>query len=247
MAARGVWARESAIVLRLRAGATWLHHTNPAKVKASIAFEKWFGEGCGKLLDLKRCDLVSLPWADLRAVAHRIKILDVSSNALTGIPGEFLAACTALHTLHCNDNKLSSLPAELGACTALHTLDCTNNELVDLPAGLGACTKLRDLYCSYNKLSSLPEDLSACTALDTLCCRFNQLSALPVQLGLLSHLGTLDCKPNPFTAGAPQTLQDLRAAALAQSGRLTKRARVEEAPAVEESGSCPAKRARSGD
>jgi Leucine-rich repeat (LRR) protein len=283
-------------VQRLHTDEAWARHLKPRNTKAARRFAKWCKRNYAGKLDLSECGLVSLPWADLRAAAHQIVYLDVSSNVLMEIPGDFIAACTALrllncsfnqlaslpaelgacstlrylicghnqlsalpaelgactvlHDLACNNNQLSSLPAELGACTALHRvfcynnrlealpaelghctalqhLDCSNNQLLALPAELGACTALRSLGCSNNQLSSLPDELGKCTELQSLYCHHNQLSSLPVQLGKLGKLHRVQCTSNLFTAGAPTTLAELRAAALAQSGRHTKRATPE--------------------
>jgi hypothetical protein len=260
-------------VQKLSTDEAWVRHMEPLKVPAVLSFARWRKANCKGTLDLSRCSLVSLPWADLRVVAQQIICLDVSYNALAEIPGDFLAVCTnmralkcgnnrllslsaeigkctALEVLNCSYNRLSSLPAELGKCTALEELGCSNNQLSSLPAELGACTAIRELWCSHNHLSSLPAELGACTALQTLDCSHNQLpslpaelgactalhllscggnqlTSLPVKLGLLAGLEVFDCLPNPFTEGAPTTHDELRAAALAQVGRLTKRATSE--------------------
>jgi Leucine-rich repeat (LRR) protein len=177
------------------------------------------------MLQLNRCDLSSLPVAALCVVAPRIQALHVGANSLRSLPGALLERCTALRQLRCDFNQLESLPAEIGACTALQELDCIYNKLSVLPAELGACVALQELRCRHNRLSSLPAELgTGCISLWGLDCRHNQLSSLPVQLGLLNSLHVLECDGNPFTEGAPTSRDELRAAALTQSGRRTKRA-----------------------
>jgi hypothetical protein len=183
-------------------------------------FAEWHAGGCAGTLDLQECGLSSLP-AALCEVAPQLRSLNLNHNHLLSLPGALLARCTALLRLDCHDNLLSSLPADIGQCTALQTLSCYSNELSSLPAELGACTALQELWCFDN-----------------------QLSTLPVHLGLLD-LQLLECEYNKFVEGAPTTIDALRAAAQGL-GRRTKRARVAETPAAEESGSRPAKSMRSG-
>ena len=106
---------------------------------------------------------------------------------LTGIE-----AFTALTSLVCNDNQLTSL--DVSACTALTTLVCNGNQLTSLD--VSACTALTVLYCYDNQLTSL--DVSACTALTYLECYGNQLTSLDVSA--CTALNWLRCYDNQLTS-----------------------------------------------
>ena len=145
--------------------------------------------------------------AELRAVTD-IKYVSRSITSLKGI--EYF---TALITLNCNYNQLTSL--DLSANTALTSLKCTSNELASLNVTKNTAlttldchgnqlsslditknTALTGLDCSNNQLSSL--DLSANTALTSLHCSINQLSSL--DLSANTALTRLDCSNNRLTS-----------------------------------------------
>ena len=107
---------------------------------------------------------------------------------LTGIE-----AFTALTSLVCNDNLLTSL--DVSGFTALTYLDCGYNQLTSLD--VSGCSALTVLYCGGNQLTSL--DVSACTALTTLVCNGNQLTSLDVSTcTALTYY--LDCSNNQLTS-----------------------------------------------
>lgn len=230
---------ETATFRALEDASMWREHVGVFAVPTERVvqqFSTWIRGNCTGKLDLRRCGLVSLPWVELGKVASRITWLIVSENSLTNISGAFLARCTALTGLECRNNRLASLPAELGMCTALRHVNCTFNLLLSLPAEIGECTRLRGLHCGGNRLLSLPAAIGACTALSVLECGHNQLTELPdeigkctklqrlfcsnnklanlpVCLGWLGDLSTLKCRANPLAGDTPRTLDALRAAA----------------------------------
>jgi hypothetical protein len=106
---------------------------------------------------------------------------------LTGIE-----AFTALDSLACNSNTLTSL--DVSSNTALVYLDCSVNPLSSLD--VSANTALISLNCSINQLSSL--DVSANTALTSLYCGGNQLTSLDVSAN--TALTTLECSYNSLTS-----------------------------------------------
>ena len=58
--------------------------------------------------------------------------------------------------LNCYNNKLTSLPENIGILVNLHTLDCKNNELTTLPESIGNLVNLHTLDCYNNNLMYLP-------------------------------------------------------------------------------------------
>ena len=59
-----------------------------------------------------------------------------------------------------NDNKLTSVPAEIGQLTALRELNLNNNKLTSVPAEIGQLTSLTVLYINGNQLTSLPAEIA---------------------------------------------------------------------------------------
>lgn len=86
-----------------------------------------------------------------------LETLNCSDNQLTSLD---VSRCTALKKLWCYDSQLTSL--DVSGCTALKYLDCFQNKLTSLD--VSRCTALEELWCSDNQLTSL--DVSGCTALD---------------------------------------------------------------------------------
>ena len=112
---------------------------------------------------------------------------NLSISDLTGIE-----AFTALKTLWCGENQLTSL--NVSDNTDLNDLDCHNNLLTNLD--LSGATALKTLSCSDNQLTNL--DLSNNTDLETLLCWNNQLTSLDVS----NHfpLETLACYNNQLSS-----------------------------------------------
>ena len=99
---------------------------------------------------------------------------------------------TALETLYCDNNQLTSL--DVSQNTKLTTLYCDNNQLTSLDVSQN--TELKYLKCSSNKITSL--DLSKNTKLTNLLCDFNQLTSLDVSKN--TALTELSCSTNKLTS-----------------------------------------------
>ena len=137
-----------------------------------------------------------------------INCADKGISDLTGI-----SHFTALETLNCFDNQLTSL--DVSKNTALIYLDCYGNQLTSLDVskntaltylewGRNQLTKLdvskntvlTTLYCWDNQLTKL--DVSKNTALTDLACYNNQLTSLDVSKN--TALTYLDCDNNQLTS-----------------------------------------------
>ena len=95
---------------------------------------------------------------------------------------------TALETLYCDHNQLTSL--DVSKNTELDTLYCDNNQLTSLDVSKN--TKLGWFYCDNNQLTSL--DVSKNTELSYLYCNNNQLTSL--DLSKNAELYSLNCSGN---------------------------------------------------
>ena len=116
--------------------------------------------------------------------------LSVSSIQIADLTG--VEHFTALKTLYCDANKLTSL--DVSKNTALTELDCGDNQLTSL--NVSQNTALKRLYCYDNQLTSL--DVSKNTALTTLSCGSNQLTSLDVSKN--TALTRLRCAYNQLTS-----------------------------------------------
>ena len=92
--------------------------------------------------------------------------IDCSNEDISNLKG--IEAFTALTSLWCDDNQLTSL--DVSKNTALTELYCGTNQLTSL--NVSKNTALTTLRCSSNQLTSL--DLSKNTSLTDLICAFNE-------------------------------------------------------------------------
>ncbi|MBR5633663.1 MAG: leucine-rich repeat domain-containing protein, partial [Prevotella sp.] len=129
--------------------------------------------------------------ADLTGIEHftALKTLDCFDNKMTSLD---VSKNTALTDLDCSNNQLTSL--DVSKNTALEWLECYDNQLTSLD--LSKHTALTVLYCSNNQLTTL--DVSGCTALRSFDCYNNQLTSLDVSQK--TALTELSCGSNQLTS-----------------------------------------------
>ncbi|XP_037679989.1 leucine-rich alpha-2-glycoprotein [Choloepus didactylus] len=111
----------------------------------------------------------------------RLRVLDLTRNALTRLPPRLFRASAALVTLVLKENQLEVLEATwLHGLRDLWYLDLSGNRLRTLPPGLLAnCTALHILDLGNNQLETLPPDLlRGPLRLDRLHLEGNRLRAL---------------------------------------------------------------------
>lgn len=120
--------------------------------------------------------------------------LDLSRNQLSTVPA---ALCQLpIQVLILSNNRLVSLPQEIGLMKCLMDLDASCNELCLLPPGVGELSGLRCLRVRRNRLVELPVELCG-LRLWRLDVGANRLARLPPALRLMTSLQELllDCNP----------------------------------------------------
>nr|XP_025036208.1 leucine-rich repeat and calponin homology domain-containing protein 4 [Pelodiscus sinensis] len=140
--------------------------------------------------------------ANLQALTY----LNLSRNQLTSLPP---CLCQLpLKVLIASNNKLASLPDEMGALSSLRQLvsrACWRSVLGygSLPASTGQLESLRDLNVRRNQLTTLPEELSELplVRLDFSC---NRVARIPVCYRHLRHLQTILLDNNPLQSPPAQ-------------------------------------------
>ena len=118
-----------------------------------------------------------------------LKTLDCNRNQLTSLD---VSKNTSLESLSCYINRLTAL--DVSKNTALESLSCYSNQLTSLDVSKN--TALKSLDCSHNQLTSL--DVSKNTVLESLSCGYNQLTVLDVSKN--TALKELYCPSNQLTA-----------------------------------------------
>ncbi|XP_070761790.1 DISP complex protein LRCH3 [Enoplosus armatus] len=144
-------------------------------------------------LNLYQNCLRSLPDSLLNLQA--LTYLNLSRNQLSVLP---VVVCSLpLKVLIACNNKLVSLPEELGQLRHLTELDVSCNEIQTLPSQVGQLEALRDLNIRRNHLVRLPPELAdlPLVRLDFSC---NKVTSIPVCYRQLTQLQTIVLDNNPL-------------------------------------------------
>jgi Protein kinase domain/Leucine rich repeat len=147
-------------------------------------------------LDLSGNALQALP-QDL-ARLHRLRVIFCSSNRFTRLP-EVLGDCPALEMVGFKANQIDEVPAA-ALPLRLRWLILTDNRIDTLPEDLGRRPRLQKMALAGNRLRALPASLAACERLELLRISANQLDGLPDWLLALPRLTWLAHGGNPFSA-----------------------------------------------
>nr|XP_046244108.1 DISP complex protein LRCH3 isoform X2 [Scatophagus argus] len=150
-------------------------------------------------LNLYQNCLRSLP--DSLINLQALTYLNLSRNQLSVLP---VVICSLpLKVLIACNNKLVSLPEELGQLRHLTELDVSCNEIQTLPSQVGQLEALRDLNIRRNHLVRLPPELAdlPLVRLDFSC---NKVTSIPVRYRQLTQLQTIVLDNNPLQSPPAQ-------------------------------------------
>ncbi|XP_049641842.1 DISP complex protein LRCH3 [Suncus etruscus] len=130
-----------------------------------------------------------------------LTFLNISRNQLSTLP---VHLCNLpLKVLIASNNKLVSLPEEIGHLRLLTELDVSCNEIQTIPSQIGHLEALRDLNIRRNHLVRLPEELAELPLirLDFSC---NKITTIPVCYRNLGHLQMITLDNNPLQSPPAQ-------------------------------------------
>ncbi|XP_069578055.1 E3 ubiquitin-protein ligase LRSAM1 isoform X2 [Brachyistius frenatus] len=141
-------------------------------------------------------------------------ILDISTCELSEVPSSAFSICKVLHKkvliLHSNELRhLLPKGCDLSTLATLKVLDLHENRLSSLPEDIGKLVALQILNVEKNCLKALPESIGSLHLLQTLSLKGNCLSELPSSVGSLSSLRTLDLSDNKILQ-LPKSLAYIR-------------------------------------
>ena len=152
-----------------------------------------------EILDLSGNALSDMP-ADFDRL-HRLRIVFLSSNAFTHVP-TVLGRCPNLTMLGMKANAIEHVAGDALA-PGLRWLILTDNRIATLPDQIGDCLNMQKLMLAGNRLATLPERLAQCRNLELLRLSANRLQALPAWLFSLPRLAWLAFAGNPLAASTP--------------------------------------------
>ncbi|KAM9583098.1 DISP complex protein LRCH3 isoform 4-T4 [Trichechus inunguis] len=130
-----------------------------------------------------------------------LTFLNISRNQLSTLPVHLCSL--PLKVLIASNNKLVSLPEEIGHLRHLTELDVSCNEIQTIPSQIGNLEALRDLNVRRNHLVRLPEELAELPLmrLDFSC---NKITTIPVCYRNLRHLQMITLDNNPLQSPPAQ-------------------------------------------
>jgi len=146
-------------------------------------------------VDMSRNMLERFPEKNFCYWMTDVKRWKFSQNRLRSLP-EDIGYMFKMEILEADSNKLESLPSDMGKMTLLQRLDISNNHLTLLPESLGQCQSLRYFYAHSNNLQLLPASIGGCFRLEYIDVSRNRIRELPEDLGQLMSLVHLDLNTN---------------------------------------------------
>lgn len=149
-----------------------------------------------EVLDLSGNHLKRLP--DGFARLRKLKIAFFSGNEFVSFP-EVLGECPDLEMVGFKSNRIAHMSGD-AVPPRLRWLILTDNRLESLPEELGRGSRLQKLMLSGNRLVRLPEELASCGNLELLRLASNRLDCLPGWLWTLPRLSWLAASGNPCCA-----------------------------------------------
>ncbi len=146
-----------------------------------------------EVLNLSGNRLTNLPH-DLSRL-HKLKVLFCSDNPFSVLP-EVLGDCPQLEMVGFKANRIEQVP-ETALPPQLRWLILTDNRITSLPRQLGERGRLQKLMLAGNRLQQLPESMADLANLELLRIAANCIEALPDWLLHLPRLAWLAFAGNP--------------------------------------------------
>ncbi|XP_077479264.1 E3 ubiquitin-protein ligase LRSAM1 [Stigmatopora argus] len=150
--------------------------------------------GADDILDISSCELSEVPpGAFSICKVLQKKVFLVHNNELKSLlpKGIDITFLGTLKVLDLHDNKLNSLPDDIGKLTCLQILNVEKNRLKVIPESIGDLRLLQTLNLKGNCLSELPSTISSLSSLRTLDMSDNLIIQIPQNFAYIRTLENL--------------------------------------------------------
>jgi len=133
---------------------------------------------------------------DGRVIVLNLNRRGISGEPISEIPPEVFRL-SALRGLLLRDNKLTSLPRDIGDLIQLVELNlANNNDLGELPSSIGNLANLKKLDLRFCGLSTLPYEITGLKSLEMLQLWGNKFTGIPEYISELTALTDLHLNNN---------------------------------------------------
>lgn len=131
-----------------------------------------------------------------------LKKISLEGNAITKIPSGIISLKDSLSRLDLSNNRLKSIPKEIGFLTELRILYLDDNELTSIPAEIGFLKEMETLSVDGNKLASIPDEIGDLKSLRNLSVSGNEIRKVPIKI-FLGNIMVMDLSKNNLTEVYP--------------------------------------------
>ncbi|XP_023332106.1 leucine-rich repeat-containing protein 57 [Eurytemora carolleeae] len=142
--------------------------------------------------------------------AEKTGALNFTERGIDKFPPELAKVADKLRNLDLSNNKIPSLPANIGAFKLLKSLNISKNRIKELPESFENLIKLEILNLSYNILATVPSGVNKLKNLKEVNLSHNNLVEFPVGFCGLKHLNSINLSNNSLTK-IPDSVEGLEA------------------------------------